>query len=173
MLRLVPAIVYALLTLGIAACASDPTQGYVWSGTYSGDIRTVSVPIFQNSTFSRGLEVQLTDAIIKEIQSRTPWRVVTPSQANATLSGAITESRLRELSSGRDTGLVQEQGVQLTVQFDFKDNRTGRVLVSRRNFTASDVFIPAERLNERLETGEHGAVARLARDIVSELRSAW
>lgn len=165
-----PLCCFAALVL---SCASDPTKGYVWSSTYAADIHSVHVPIFQNSTFSRGIEIELTDAIIKEIQSKTPWRVVPADAASTTLTGAITDSRLRSLSLGRDSGLVQEQAVELTVQFEFKDNRTGKVLVARRNFAASDAFVPAQGLNERLETGQHGAIAKLARDIVAELRSSW
>lgn len=157
----------------LAGCSSDPTQGYSFTRSHDASVRTVAVPMFQNPTFSRGLEIELTDAIIKEIQAKTPWRVTGEGAANTTLSGTLTNSRLQRLSTGRGTGYAQELAVELTVDFDWKDARTGKTLVSRRAFTASEAFVPASPANERLEAGQHAAIQRLARDIVAELRSNW
>jgi hypothetical protein len=131
------------------------------------------VPIFTNPTFHRGVEVELTDAVIKEIQSSTPWKVTDASVAETTLSGSITDVRLRRLSTNRQSGLVQELAVVLTVDFDWKDARSGKVLTSRRSFNASETFVPTKPVGDRLEVGEHAAVQQMARDIVAELRSAW
>lgn len=159
--------------LGIAGCASDPKDGYSWGSSYDRNVRTVSVPIFANTTFSRGLEAELTDAIIKQIQAQTPWRVAPVGEAQTELSGSIVESRLRQLSTNRDTGLAQELSVELTVDFSWRDKRSGKVLLSRKSFTASESFVASRPVGEPIETGEHAAVQRLARDIVSELRSNW
>lgn len=156
-----------------AACASDPTQGYSFTRSHDSTVRTVAVPIFQNPTFARGLEVELTDAIIKEIQSKTPWRVAPEGTANTTLVGTLTNSRMRRLSTGNATGMSQELSVELTVDFDWKDVRSGKSLVSRKSFTAAESFVPATPANERVEAGQHAAIQRLARDIVAELRSNW
>ncbi|HYE01612.1 MAG TPA: LPS assembly lipoprotein LptE [Phycisphaerales bacterium] len=163
----------AAVGLVLAGCADNPRSGYAFAGAHSDRIDTVRVDIFQNLTFSRGLEIELADAVAKEIRASTPWRVSNTESATATLSGEIVETRLTSLSSGRESGLVQEQGVTITVDFALADNRTGKVITSRRRFSASDVFIPALGVGERLETGEDAAVQRLARAIVAELRSGW
>lgn len=163
----------AMLACG-GGCASDPTQGYAFASSHDASIRTVAVPIFENPSFAHGLEVELTDAIIKEIQAKTPWRVVPMgSGANSTLTGKLAEPKLHRLSTSPGTGYAQELAVQLSVDFDFKDARTGKTILSRRGFAASDEFVPASPANERIEKGQHGAVQRLARDIVAELRSSW
>ncbi len=165
-----------VMGLALGACAADPREGYAHVSSHDATIRTVAVPIFQNPTFSRGLETELTDAIVKEIQRSTPWRVAQDQSgggANATLTGTLTGSNLRRLSLQRNSGYVQELAVELTVDFDFKDARTGKTLVARRNFTASDAFVPASPVNERLEAGQHAAIQKLAKDIVAELRSGW
>lgn len=170
----------AWLALGLAlagaagaGCANDPRQGYALASGYREDIRTIAVPIFDNTTFSHGLEAQLTDAIVKEIHRTTPWRVAPVDLADTELTGVITGSSLRRLSRQRDTGLAQELAVSLTVSFEWKDGRTGEVLVARRNFRTADTFTPAQGVQERIELGERAAVDRLARDIVGELRSSW
>jgi len=173
--RALPAIAGLLGAMWAAAagCSSDPTKGYSFSSSFSTDVRTVHVPIFENPTFARGLEIELTDAIIKEIQRTTPWTVAASDSAQTQLTGKINDAQLRRLSTGRGSGLAQELAYTITVEFEWKDARNGKVLVSRKDFSASDTFIPTQGLNERIETGQHGAIQRLARDIVAELRSNW
>ncbi len=158
---------------GLSGCASDPTRGYALSSSYDTAVRTVHVPIFKNPTFSRGLEADLTEAVIKEIQAATPWRVVGSRDAETELTGTIVDARLRSLSTDRRTGLAQELDVELTVDFEWRDRRSGKVLVARKSFTASEAFAPASPVQETLESGQFAAVQRLARDIVTELRGEW
>lgn len=162
-----------ILCTVLVACSSDPKKGYTLGSGYREDVRTVSVPVFDNTTFSHGLEIQLTDAVIKEIHRSTPWRVAPGEGADTALTGSITGSNLRRLSRQEGTGLAQELAVELTVSFEWKDSRTGEVLVARQNFRAADTFTPAQGAQERLEFGERAAIDRLARDIVAELRSTW
>ncbi len=169
----------ALLGVAIAAsamltgCSTDPTKGYSFQSTFDADTRTIAVPIFDNSTMSRGLEVDLTEAIIKQIQRRTPWKLTDADRADTTLTGAITTTRLSVLSDSPQTGLVQEQVVQITIRFDFRDNRTGDTIVARDGFAASATFIPQRGVAERLEHGQRSAIDELAHDLVSELRAGW
>ena len=77
------------------------------------------------------------------------------------------------MSTNRDSGLVQELALRLTVSFEWKESRTGRVLMARRNFRSSEPFLPASGAREPLERGRSGAVDQLAKDIVTALRSSW
>jgi len=167
------AVVLALGLLGLAGCASDPRQGYSSASTYPDNVRTVSVPVFENYTYDPGLEAEVTEAVIKELQRSTPLRVVASGKADSALKGIIKRSELRRLSVQKGTGFVQEMGVTITVDFDWQDARTGAMLVSRREFAAADTFVPARPSGERIDTGRSGAVSRLAHDLVSELRSNW
>src|SRR4051794_10112312 len=78
-----------LCLLGGAGCgysASDPAAGqtgpvgglagYQWKSLYREDIRTVAVPIFSNRSFRRGVEFQLTKAIVNQLEAQTPYKVV-------------------------------------------------------------------------------------------------
>ncbi|MFM9996291.1 MAG: LPS assembly lipoprotein LptE [Phycisphaerales bacterium] len=171
--RSAPLCCFAALLLCCFSCASDPADGYSFKSTYAEDVRSVAVPIVENRTFTKGLEVRLTEAIIKEIQRSTPWVVTSRDRADAVFAGAITDSRLRAMSIARGTGLVLEQAVELSVDFDLRLARSGRVLVSRRSFDGVASFVPSRGTGERIELGEAAAVQELARDIVAELRSNW
>ncbi len=129
--------------------------------------------MFDNHAFAPGLEVELTEAIIKQIQATPGLKVVQSASADSELSGLITTADLRHLTVNSTTGLVQEMAYTITVDFDWIDNRTGKPIARRRGFSASDTFVPASMTRERLEVGRTGTAQRLARDIVHELRSEW
>lgn len=154
-------------------CSSDPTRGYAWGSTYSDQVRSVSVPIFKNETHATGLETQLTEAVVKQIQRNTPWVVLTGGSADTTLQGTITNVDYERLSITPGSGLVQEQAVRIEIRFDWVDNRSGQSLVSRDRFSAVSVFVPSRSTGERAEIGHRGAIAELAEDVVSELRANW
>ncbi len=158
---------------GLTGCASDPSQGYAFSTVFDESINSVAIPILRNETTSRGLEVQLTESLIKELQRRTPWHIAPTDQADTTLVGVITATGLRASSNARGSGLVQEQAVQITMRFEWRDNRTGEILVARDNYSASAIFSPNIKIGDRIETGQRAVIEELAYDIISEMRSGW
>jgi hypothetical protein len=169
---LAPSLVVLALGAVAVSCTSDPTRGYSFKPAYNTQVRTVSVGMFENPTFYHGIEADLTDAIVKEIQQRTPWVVVSEG-ADTRLTGTIADVTMRPLTTSRRTGLVEDVALTMTVSFDWQDARSGKPIVRRRNFAATESFVPARPSGERLELGEHAVVQELARAIVSELRSSW
>ena len=162
-----------MIALVGAGCSSDPSRGYSFTTTHQTSVRSIAVPVFDNRSFQKGIEIDLTDAIIKEIQRTTPWVVTSEAGAQTTLTGTITDASLRNLSTNSKTGYVQEMAVELTVDFDWRDGRTGQYLASRRAFKSMEGFVPARPTNERIELGQHAVVQEMARQIVAELRSGW
>jgi len=157
----------------VAGCASDSRQGYAFGTGFPADIKSVSVPIFRNASTTPGIEADVTEAIIKELQRAGGMTITTSQGADTTLTGVITDVRMKRLSVRSGTGLVQELAYQITVDFDWKDERSGKLLTSRRDFVATDTFVPATGVGERIDTGRLAATGRLARDLVNELRGAW
>ena len=169
----------ALVTLAVVgsvltpACSADPHDGYSFKSTHSDNIRTVAVPVFDNRTYATGLELELTEAIIKEIQHTTAWTVTTSTSADVTLKGTVQVSDFRKLSVDHQSGLDEEVGVDTRIDFELVDNRSGKVLTSRKGFGTMDTFAPSVRAGERPEIGRSATVGTLARDIVAELRDTW
>jgi hypothetical protein len=71
-------------------------------------VRTVSVPIFDNRTdpgtggARRDLEIELTEAVVRAIQSRTPLLVVGPDQGDVVVKGALLAASEAVLVEGPD-----------------------------------------------------------------------
>ena len=161
----------------LSALLFAPGCGYRWGSTYDANVRTIAVPIFENDTFNTGLEVELADALAKTLQRATPWRVTRQANADTTIAGVIRGSELDLLSTNPVTGLAQEQAITYTVDFEWRDNRTGELILERQNFQSATTFIPAQGLDgspgERYELGSRDAVEELADRIVAELRGSW
>jgi len=161
------------MALCTTACSSDPTKGYASTSVYSKSISTVAVPIFANQTYGRDIEFELTDALIKEIESRTPYKVTSEAQADSIVLGQVRNVQLDQLSKSRLTGLSEEVILSVTIDFQWKDLRSGKVIVERKAFAGHGLFVPSRPTGEPIELGRFAAVQQLARDIVAEMRSDW
>jgi hypothetical protein len=166
-------VALGLVAATLPACSADPARGYSLTPAHAARFRTVAVPVFANSTHHTGLETDLTDAVIKEIQRQTPWRVSQSDAADAVLQGRITRVRLVRLSTASGIGLVQEQGVEVLVSFQLVDNRSGETVVARQGFVGLASYVPAQPTGERISVGYRGAAEALADDIVTELAAEW
>jgi hypothetical protein len=83
-----------LLKLGLAAAGLGLSGcGYSVRPPGYPDVKTVYVPVFRTITFRREVQLMLTEAVIKEIEERTKYKVVgTPEEADTILEGTINFS---------------------------------------------------------------------------------
>lgn len=140
---------------------------------YDTQYKTVAVPIFENATFYRGVEFDLTEALIKEIETRTPYKVVDRGHADTIILGNITLIEQSLVSRRAQIGVVQELEVQMLVDFEWKDLFNGQTIVDRKGFEAVGDYIPTSPINETPDIGLHTASENMARDIVDAMRSDW
>jgi hypothetical protein len=157
----------------VAGCSSDPTKGYSTASIFPAGISTVAVPIFTSTSYTRNVEFQLTDALVKEIEARTPYKVVPADRADTVLLGQIKQVELDQLSKSRLTGLSEEVIVSVTIDFQWKDQRNGKPLLARKGFTGNALFTPSRPSFEPIELGQFSVVQQLARDIVGEMQAEW
>lgn len=145
--------------------------GYTAGHLYNSSVRTVAVPVFVNKTFRREWEMRLTEAIDKNIEYRTPYKVSYAKSADTILSGEIIAIQENVLTERIGTNIPRENQLTVVVNFTWKDARTGRVLVERKNFVRSATEIP--QINERVEDAEQLAIERTAQGIVDQMQQDW
>jgi hypothetical protein len=122
---------------------------------------------------SRNVEFMLTDAIIKQVQARTPYAILDDTHADTMLTGTITNIALRSISQSRTTGLDNEVLITATIDFEWLNLQTGKRILGRKNFSTSALFIPSQPSSEPLEMGQFALVQQLSSDIVDQLQAAW
>ena len=160
----------SLLLLTIAILAGC---GYSQREPFPEGYASVAVPIFENRSFERGVAFDLSEALTKEIQARTPYAVARTAAADTVLEGEITRFERDLLSRRQVAGVPQEIEVTVRVDFVWRDADTGEAIVERRGFAAVGRHVPTAPVGEPVEIATRSAVQRLARDIVTAMRADW
>lgn len=159
--------------LAAAGCATSPNEGYAAVSPYPSMYRSVALPIFRNDSLMRGFERDLADALVKQVEQSTPYKVRSEASADTVLRGSITAIDMIQLSKDPSTGLANEMMLRMRVNFEWVDLRTGERIVSREGVESSAVFVPSYPAREPLELGRFAAVEQLARDLVAAMQSRW
>jgi hypothetical protein len=162
--RLFHVLLIPAMLLSLAGC------GYSTRPLYNSAYHTISVPVFGNKSFRRGWEERLTEALKKNIESRTPYKVVSQDKADTILSGEIVDDP--KITLTRRSGILLPRESQFTVLVNFTwKTRTGTVLVDRKDFNRAATEI--QQLGEREEDAEQWAIERLAAAMVDQMQSDW
>lgn len=167
------AICFGVSLLVGAACSPDPRAGWSGASAWPSQYRSVSVPIFANRTYARRLDGDLTEAVVKQLEAVTPYKVLGPGAADTLLRGTIVAVDLREISKSLVTGLGEEVALRVTIDYEWVDLRTGKPIVARRNFVGTAVFTPSRPAREPLELAGFEVAQQLAREIVDSLQGEW
>lgn len=158
-------LVILLALLPLASC------GYSTHPLYNAAYHTISVPIAENRSFRQGWEFHLTEALDKNIEFRTPYKIVgSQDKADTVLTCEIVDIQDNVLTRRPDTTIPRETQVTIIVNFTWKD-RNGRLLVERKEFNRASTEIP--QIGERVDDAIRLAVERLAAAIVDQMQTQW
>ena len=160
------------LSIVVAGC------GYQVGSPYSARYKTIDVPVFKTNSYRRGFEYQLTEAVQREVQSQTHFRLAKGANADTRLIGTIVEVRKDVLG---ETAFDDPRELQLSIAVELKwiDARTGQVLSQHSvplngqstHLIATGEFAP--EVGHSLATATQATVDDLARQIVEQLESPW
>src|SRR5260370_22615648 len=124
-------LVLAASALLLPSCEWDgnfTVLGYTTKPQSPTNIHTVYVPIFKNLTLWRGIEFDLTRAVIREIEAKTPYKVVSnPDCADTELKCTIV-SLNKNVINRNQLNEIREAETTPAVDIIWKNNRTGEIL---------------------------------------------
>jgi hypothetical protein len=163
--KLILVLCLPFLTLG---CASYQIGNQV---LFRCDVRTVHVPIFESDSFRKYLGERLTEAVVKEIESRSPYKIVALANADSILKGKIVSEEKRVIIESRNDDARQLQ-TTLVVTANWTD-RYGRPLMNTPSIDVSELsnFVPEG--GQSLATAYRDMIDKVARDIVSQMELPW
>ena len=110
-----------LLCLLGSMAACDGAPKYESGQRYDKGVRTVAVPVAKNATFDRKVAPELTDALVKAIESGTHFRVASEGRADTVLRATIRTIDLQQISKSRGTSLTEEMALNVTVDYEWID----------------------------------------------------
>jgi hypothetical protein len=145
---------------------------------YAPDVATVFVPVIESDSFRRDLGERLTEAVVKEIELKTPFKVVGTPDANSILSVKLFDDRRRTLvESPFDDPRVLETELKASVTWinprrqPIMPMQIVPVPTELVAITQTSVLIP--EAGQSVASSQQQAIERLAQQIVATMEEPW
>ena len=128
--------------------------------------------MFDNTTFRRDMEYELTAAIAKRIEADTPYKIISKrNRADTLISGKITSLEAATVTMEPETGRALENQAMAKAVISWKDLRTGEFIIENAEVTAAASYVEFQQQS----FGNAGKVAmtRLGERIVELMQTDW
>jgi len=161
-LHVCASLAFAAMTLAV------PTGcGYHSAGAAAhipASVQTISVPVFTTHAQAYRTEMVFTQAVVRELNTRTKYRVLTDraADADAVLSGTILTQSAVPLTYDSTTGQTSSYLITITVKVVLTGH-DGRVLYRNDALSFREQYQSTQDLNGFIRE-DPPAVQRLARD---------
>lgn len=146
--------------------------GYTAKSRLPEGITTIAVPVFRNQTLRKDIDLELAQALRKEIRAKTSLKVVDIKDraAQSVLEGEILELRLAKLREDKADQVI-EYRLSLQVDVSLRDLRNDAVIRSEKNLNRNAEFLVSK--GEAIGQAREEAVRELAREIVGRVLTRW
>lgn len=137
-----------------------------------GNVRTLAVPMFRTNVQQFRTEVAITDATVRELNTRTRYRVTQtddPDSSDATLQGTVLTETIAPLTYDPSTGSTSSYLVQITAKVVLTA-RDGHVLYRNDKLSFREQYQSTQDLSAFIQE-DGAAVRRLSRDVAGQIVS--
>ena len=140
-------------------------------GTSLPQVHTLAVPTFTNQTQSYRLEQILTSAVVRELTTRTQYKIVhdDSADADATLKGFVVSAQTTPVTYDSVTGRASTSLVTVAMKVSLVD-RNGAVLFENPNYVFREEYQISSQVSSFFEE-ESPALDRLSRDFARSVVS--
>ena len=132
------------------------------------------MPVLKSVAFRRDLNLQMTELLQKEIERRTPFKVVgSPEGADTVLEGTVLYAD-KNAQVENPNNLPRQLVGMLTVEVRWTDNATGETKIKRTPPARVAEFVTFfPELGETTNLAYQKLMAKLVQDIVSMMEEPW
>ncbi len=163
---------YAFVLFVLFFCGCAEMGGYSNKTLFPEEVDSVCLDMFDNQSFRRGVEYELSDALAKRIEAETPYKIVSSrDRADSVISGRIVSIGESVLNIERETGRALEKKVELWAVVNWKNLKTGELLIDNVSVGASANY--SQWQNQSFAYGSTLAANNLARRIVELMEKEW
>ncbi|MEM9186394.1 MAG: LPS assembly lipoprotein LptE [Planctomycetota bacterium] len=171
----VVAVATALCAAAAAGCAGYRVGA---ESLYAPDVQTVYVPMIESDSFRRDLGERLTELVVKEIELKTPFKVVGSPTADSVLTIRVAEDRRRTLAEDPfDQPRVLENEVVAEVawlnrrRLPIAPVQVVPIPAGVTPFRQDSMLVPAA--GQSVAQAQQDALHRLAQQIVGAMEEPW
>lgn len=160
----------ALFCIAFSGCTQ--IAGYSNEPMFSEKLASVYLKMFDNKSFYKGVEYKLSDALSKRIEAETPYKIVSSiDRADTLITGQIISINEHALTVDRDMGWVLEKELQIKAVINWKNLKTGELLVNNKSVAANASY--SEYQNQDFTYASALAANKLAKKIVELMENQW
>ncbi|AGA30881.1 LPS assembly lipoprotein LptE [Singulisphaera acidiphila] len=158
---------FALSLAGQAGC------GYSLRAPYDTNVKTVFVPPFRSVSFRREVQLQLTELVQKEIEKRTPYKVVGRiEEADTILEGTVNYAD-KNIMVENPENLPRQLTATMQVSVNWIHNPPLDYERNRDPTVVSETTYFAPELGETTTTAFYRTSQNLATQIVDMMEEPW
>jgi Lipopolysaccharide-assembly len=166
----------AISLLGGSGCAA---YRFGNESLYAPDVTTVYVPIIESDSFRRDLGERLTEAVIKEIEAKTPYKVVGTTDADSIL-GARLVSQRKHVTVENQNDDPRTIDIAMAAEVSWINRRRQPICPPTSIPMPAELFIPMGQTaallpeaGQSVESQNQVAIERLAQQIVATMEEPW
>lgn len=162
---------FIFVLVGAAGLSFCGCQGYQNGWPYPQEVQTVYVEMFDTTSFRRGHEFTLTNAICKRIEAHTPYKIISDRNiADSVLSGKMGVGS-GVLSTDYYSARPIEHETIVSVNVTWKNLNTGELLIEDKAVFAATSY--SEPLGQTFEYSVNQAVNKAAVKVVELMETPW
>jgi len=166
------AMLAAAVLIAPALTGCSGWGGYTDETLFPEDVTSVRLEMFDNRSFRRGVEYELSDALAKRIEAVTPYKIVSSvDRADSVISGQLVSIRESALTIDREVAEPLEKEIVLTAVVNWKNLNTGRLMINSETITAAASY--SEFQNQDFTYASALAANKLAKKIVESMENNW
>jgi outer membrane lipopolysaccharide assembly protein LptE/RlpB len=134
-------------------------------------VHTLAVPAFTNQTKTYRVEQILTSAVVRELTTRTQYKIVNDAdpEADATLKGFVVATQTTPVTYDSQTGRASSSLVTVTMKVSLVDKK-GAILFEDPSYVFREEYQISSQVSSFFEE-ESPALDRLSRDFARSLVS--
>lgn len=137
--------------------------GVAGRGPLPGGVQNIAVQVLENRSAETGVEIQVTNALINELNRRRQGTVTGTQRAGATLRGAIESISWATLAR-RGSNTAAERRVYATISLELK-RRDGSTIWKRSGLTAEQAYTVVDGDKQATENNRRQAIGELSQRI--------
>jgi len=142
---------------------------YSFTGSFRPDIKTIAIPVFENTTLKYGLETVFTEETVNAFVADGRLKVVSEKNADSILLCTITDFS-RAAFSYDESGKVTQDKVTITLDVAYRKTDTDEVIFERNGFAEwGAYFLDSEVEDDAIDA----AAAKFGDDLIREIVSTW
>jgi hypothetical protein len=172
-----------LLAVAGLACGTAGCAGYRFGNNtlYAPNVRTVYVPMIQSDSYRNvpGVDLgeRLTEAVCKEIEKRTPFKVVGNAEADSVLTARIVaDTKRMQVESPTDQSRMVEMNIQVLVTWADRGGAvlaTGAVPLPAASVDVGQAAVLVPEYGRSVVSTQQEGIVKMAQQIVGLMEEPW